>query len=87
MLALTALAMLWLAPAEDGRLLLLPLDGTSADAMMHVALAADARPLARGPLPGSLIVDGSRPALAHALGSRAVLVLKAPVGLCSEAFA
>ena len=78
MLALMVVA--FTAPAQ-GRMLLVPLDGQPVSRSAVTELAAT--PLAEGPLPGSLVVDGDRERLS-ALWGRRVLVLAAPAALCAS---
>lgn len=82
-LALAMLALLAVAftPPAQGRMLLVPLDGRP---VSEAAIRdAQATPLARGPLPGSFVVDGNRHLLSG-LWARRVLVLAAPAALCSS---
>jgi hypothetical protein len=82
-LALAMLALLAVAftPPAQGRMLLVPLDGQPVNRAAVVGLRAT--PLAAGPLPGSLVVDGDRELLS-ALWARRVLVLAAPAALCAS---
>ena len=82
-LALAVLAMLTvtLAPPEQGRMLLVPLDGKPVSKATIAGLMAT--PLKPGPLPGSWVVDGNR-RLLSALWAQHVLVLAAPAALCSS---
>lgn len=81
-LAMLALLVVAFAPPPHGRMLLVPLDGKP----VSEATIAEVRatPVARGPLPGSWVVDGERQRLSGLWG-RKVLVLAAPSALCSSA--
>lgn len=70
------------APPATGRMLLIPLD-PRAQRLAPVALANGARLIDRGPIPGSLVVDGDRARLAAALG--VVLIIAAPQSGCGRA--
>ena len=82
-LALAVLAMLTaaFAPPEQGRMLLVPLDGKPISEAAIGQLKAT--PLKPGPLPGSWVVDGNR-RLLSGLWAHRVLVLAAPAALCSS---
>jgi hypothetical protein len=67
---LAALALLPFHPPATGAMVLLPLDGARPGQTLAWALASDARLIAAGPYPGSIVVFGSRarllgPALDH----------------------
>ncbi|MFW2831392.1 hypothetical protein [Sphingomonas sp. ID0503] len=66
------------APAS-GRMMLVPL---SAQPLADAAIAADARLVGRGWLPGALIVEGERDAIARRIGDGAVIV--AAIGGCVQ---
>jgi hypothetical protein len=67
------------APPAQGRMLIVPLNGQQiAGPAIHQLHAS---PLAAGPLPGSLIVDGDRRHLAG-LWSKGIVVLAAPDAIC-----
>jgi hypothetical protein len=70
------------APPAAGPLLLVPVTDAAAATMVADAVAGGARLVGPGPLPGSLVVSGTRSKVAHALG-RGVLVLAAPPVGCS----
>lgn len=78
--AVLALAVLAFAPPDRGRLLVIALPGTSAPALLPRLVDADARLIARGPLPGSYVVDGSVARLRHAIGR--ALIVAAPRSGC-----
>ena len=79
-LAVLALLVVAFTPPPHGRMLLVPLDGKQ---VSEAAIAAmRATPVARGPLPGSRVVEGERQRLSG-LWPRGVLVLAAPSALCS----
>lgn len=80
-LAILAMMLVALAPSEQGRLLLVPLDGRPISKAAIGELMAT--PLKPGPLPGSWVVDGNRRLLSD-LWVRRVVVLAAPAALCSS---
>ena len=80
-LAMLVLLVVAFTPPAQGRMLLVPLDGQPVSRSAVVGLQAT--PLAAGPLPGSLLVDGNRELLS-ALWARRVLVLAAPAALCAS---
>lgn len=59
-LALTALPVLATWPPARGPILLVPVTAEASRTLAARALNGSARLLARGPLPGSLVVDGTR---------------------------
>ena len=71
-----------LVPPATGRLLLIPLGARSGARLAADALAGGGRLIDRGPIAGSLIVDGDRTTLAAALGR--VLILAAPQSGCGR---
>ena len=78
-LAASAMVLIAFAPPEQGRMLLVPMDG---DVMSEAMIRnLNATPLGAGPLQGSWIVDGDRRSLAPLL-SKGVLVLAAPAAAC-----
>ena len=79
----SALLVLPLLPPRDGRMLLIPVGSDSAARLAPTALATGARLIARGPFPGSLVVQGQRGPLSSAL--RAVLIVAAPQSGCGSA--
>ncbi|MBO9714978.1 MAG: hypothetical protein J7495_18850 [Sphingomonas sp.] len=81
-MALAGLVLLALWPPVRGAMIVVPLSGQAADAVL--ALEGGARLLGEGPLPGSLVVTGNRVKLAAALKGRALL-LAAPAMLCGAA--
>ena len=79
MLGVMALILVALAPPAQGRMLIVPLNGHSiAGSELH---QLHATPLAAGPLPGSLIVEGERRTLSG-LWSEGIVVLAAPDAIC-----
>ena len=78
-LAMLALLVVAFTPPAQGRMLLVPLDGQPVSRSAVTGLRAT--PLAAGPLPGSLVVDGDRQLLSALWASR-VLVLAGPAALC-----
>lgn len=77
-----ALPLLALAPPANGHMLLVP---TSRDAAAHltaIAVAGGARLVSRGPLPASLIIDGTRADFDTKLRAAGVLILAAPGMAC-----
>jgi hypothetical protein len=81
-LAMLALLVVAFTPPAHGRMLLVPLDGKQVSEATIVEMQAT--PVAKGPLPGSWVVDGERQRLWR-LSARRVLVLAAPSALCSSA--
>lgn len=64
-----------LAPPARGTMLVVPLGAASVDAALAWTSQADARVIAPGPIPGSLLVEGSLARLwAPALGHGALLM-------------
>ena len=80
-LAMLALLAVAFTPPAEGRMLLVPLDGQPIS--RTAVLALQATPLAAGPLPGSMVVDGKR-RLLGSLWAKRVLVLAAPAALCAS---
>ena len=79
-LAAVALSALAFVPPPHGRTLLVPL---SADQISPVILdRLMLTPMARGPLPGSLLVEGKGRDLAGALLNQGILMLAAPAAIC-----
>jgi len=81
-LALGALAILAFMPPPSGRLLLVPVGGASQADILGIAIAADARLVGTGPLPESLVVEGTREALLSPLLEAGVILLAAPAAGC-----
>jgi hypothetical protein len=77
-----ALSAITLAPPAEGELLLVPLAGQSADSVAVWATRAGARIVGRGPLPGSLAVEGRTAALTSAALRHATLIAAAPPAAC-----
>ena len=78
-LGVLALLLVAFAPPEQGRMLIVPIDGHAIAGSAIRQLHATA--LAEGPLPGSWIVDGDRRFLTG-LWSDGILVLAAPEAIC-----
>ena len=78
-LGIMALILVAFAPPEQGRMLVVPIDGhpIAGSALLQL----DATPLAAGPLPGSLIVEGESRSMAG-LWSEGIVVLAAPEAIC-----
>jgi hypothetical protein len=71
---------LMLAPPAQGAMLIVPPFGNPA-AAIDAAVRADAVLIARGPLPGSVVVRGDRDAmLAGVLAAGAVIIAARPAG-------
>jgi hypothetical protein len=82
LLVLTTLAAALSMPPARGAMLLIPLDGQIPAAALNVALDAEARILARGPVPGSLIVDARRARVVTPLFKAGILTVAAPARWC-----
>jgi hypothetical protein len=82
-LAATASLMIAFAPPEVGRTWLIPLDGKPIS--QAVIEKSTLTPLSKGPLPGSLIVEGRGRVLATYLFDRGILMLAAPAVICGGA--
>jgi len=82
----TGIALIFLAlpfaPPAAGRLLLVPIGTASAARLAAGALAGGARLIDRGPIAGSLVVEGDHGQLAAALD--AVMIVAAPQSGCSR---
>ena len=82
LLVLTALFAALSLPPTSGAMLLIPLDGHMPAAALNLALDADARILARGPVPGSVVVDAQRSRLVAPLFKAGILTVAAPARWC-----
>jgi len=82
--AVAALAVIALAPPAQGRMLLVPLAGQGIDSLAVWATQAGARIVGRGPLPGSLAVEGIRSDLLGVALHNATLVVAAPAAACGR---
>lgn len=80
-----ALAAVALAPPAQGAMLLVPLAGQDADSLATWATRAGTTIIGRGPLPGSLAVEGSRYALFTLALRHATLIVAAPPTACGSA--
>jgi len=78
----TALAAIAFAPPAEGEMLLVPLAGQSADSAAVWATRAGARIIGRGPLSGSLAVQGRTSRLIGLAASHATLIVAAPPIAC-----
>ncbi len=70
------------APPASGAMMLVPLGPQAANALPLLALVGDVRLLARGPLPGSLLVYGKR--RAHTLLRHGIVTFASPPALCGS---
>ncbi|NIJ20742.1 hypothetical protein FHS95_002434 [Sphingomonas naasensis] len=80
--AAVALGAIDFAPPAEGQMLLMPLAGQGADSLAVWATVAGARIVGPGPLPGSLVVQGSAGTLAGAALRHATLIVAAPPAAC-----
>lgn len=79
-----AVAILTLLPPVRGAMLLIPLNaGTGAT--IELARVSGARLLGRGPVSGSVIVEGDRSAIALRMMGHGTLVMAGRPNLCGEA--
>jgi len=78
----SALSAIAFAPPAEGALLLVPLAGQSADSLAVWATHAGVRIVGRGPLPGSLAVEGRTVALVGVALRHATLITAAPPAAC-----
>lgn len=81
-LMLTGLAGLYAFPPLEGRMMLVPLTDHARAALLPVAVEHGARLVARGPISGSMLVEGRRDRLADPLLRDGVLLLAARAGGC-----
>lgn len=81
-LVATALVAFAFAPPAQGRMLLVPLTAAAASSVAVDARGAGAALLGRGPVPGSLVVMGTRDRFAALSLARGILILAAPALLC-----
>lgn len=81
--AFSALSLLIAWPPSSGRLLLVPLSRDAAQSLVAAALTDETLLVTRGPLPGSIVVDGRRRKVAEALAGRAVILIAARATGCS----
>lgn len=80
LLLVAGAGLLIIAPPASGAMMLVPLGPQAANALPLLALVGDVRLLARGPLPGSLLVYGSR--RARALLRHGIVTFASPPALC-----
>lgn len=66
-------------PPAEGRILIVPIGAASSATLLPRLLASGARLVDRGPIAGSYVIDGQRPAL------RDVITLAAPQSGCGPA--
>ena len=83
-LVLVALVAIDLAPPTSGPILLLSASGMQQGRLVDLATESGALPLGSGPLPGSIVVQGERSALAKAALPAGVLVLAGSSRLCGD---
>ncbi len=83
-IGLAGLMLLVMAPPRDGRIWLVPLTQGAAEGLAVSALRSGSALLERGPIDGTLIVQGSSSALARSGVGRDVLMLAAPLGGCAR---
>jgi hypothetical protein len=83
-LAVGGLLTLLLAPPANGAMLLIPMTAHAATRLPALALEGDTTLIARGPLPGSLIVRGSRKALAGRLLAAGILPIASEAAGCID---
>lgn len=81
-LVATALVAFAFAPPAQGRMLLVPLTAAAASSMAAGAREAGALLLGRGPLPGSLVVMGTREHFGPLTLARGILIVAVPARLC-----
>lgn len=72
-------------PPAQGAMLLVPTTGGAARALVPLAVERDARLIGSGPLPGSMVVAGTRVRLLRPMLRAGVLVFAAPPAGCREA--
>ena len=72
------MAALAFAPPSQGQMLLVPMTEAAAAALPRLATANESRIVGRGPVAGSLVIEGRRAALFMAALSSAMLVIAAP---------
>lgn len=77
-----ALSAIALSPPAEGQMLLVPLAGQSIDSTAVWATGTGARIVGRGPLPGSLAVEGSLAALTILALRHVTLIVAAPPAAC-----
>jgi hypothetical protein len=75
--------LLTLLPPSQGTMLIVPLPGHDEGAALRVALASNARLVARGPIAGSYVVEGSRAPLLTAAARHFMLVFATDATGCS----
>jgi hypothetical protein len=83
-LATVGIGAAWAMPPHHGPMLLLPLTSAAAGRTAQVAVDGGARLLARGPTPGSLVVEGDSARLVGLIGE-GILVMRAPPAGCGAA--
>jgi hypothetical protein len=79
---IAALAVMSLYPPAEGRILLVPVLDHDVNVTARLALSSGAALLGEGPLPGSLVVVGSRARMARVIHPWQMLMLAAPPAGC-----
>lgn len=83
-LPLAGLVLIGFTPPAEGRVLLVPTSAGARDMLIAVATSHGARLVERGPISGSMIVEGMRNELAAPMLSRGIVPLRAPRGGCGD---
>lgn len=86
-IAMVAFGMLAAMPPERGRMIIVALDGVDTGQLVAMATRAGAVIVSRGPIPGTLIVEGERTALGAVIRGTPRLLLAARGGGCVESVA
>lgn len=76
------LAVLALAPARTGTFLLVPMTAGARAELAAIAVSRGAALVARGPLPGSLVIAGDRDRLFGPLFTAHIMLVAAPMAGC-----
>jgi hypothetical protein len=84
LLILIGVPVLAFYPPVQGPMLLVPLSADARAAMVRVATDHGARLMARGPLPGSIVIWGERAALSGPLMAHAVVVMAGDAAACGR---
>lgn len=85
LLCSAGLGLLAFFPPAQGQILLVPLLSSGRGELIRFAIDHDARLVARGPLPGSMIVEGQRAALGKAIFTHGWLPLASRAKGCGAA--
>jgi len=83
-LPLVCLVAIGFTPPAEGRVLLVPTSVGARAMLIAVATDHGARLVERGPISGSIIVEGMRDELAAPMLSHGILPLRAPRGGCGD---